>query len=134
MEEKDCMETVIWLITMIPTSMVFTGIGIFAWKRKKPMWFWSGSTVDESEIADIPAYNRANGIMWICYSAVFGSAQCWAFFKWIWQESFLQLDVLPESLFLSSFMEGYTENTGTNSCMQILSYQGKNILENGTGL
>jgi len=28
-------------------------------------------TVEESEIADIPAYNRANGIMWICYSAVF---------------------------------------------------------------
>ena len=65
------METVIWLITMIPTSMVITGIGIFAWKRKKPMWFWSGSTVDESEIADIPAYNRANGIMWIIYSLVF---------------------------------------------------------------
>ena len=65
------METVIWLITMIPTSMVITGIGIFAWKRKKPMWFWSGSTVDESEIADIPAYNRANGIMWIVYSLVF---------------------------------------------------------------
>ena len=65
------METVIWLITMIPTSMVITGIGIFAWKRKKPMWFWSGTTVDESEIADIPAYNRANGIMWIIYSLVF---------------------------------------------------------------
>ena len=65
------METVIWLITMIPTSMVITGIGIFAWKRKKPMWFWSGSTVDESEIADIPAYNRANGIMWLVFSAVF---------------------------------------------------------------
>lgn len=65
------MEKVIWLITIIPTSMVFTGTGIFAWKRKKPMWFWAGTTVEESEIADISAYNRANGIMWICYSAVF---------------------------------------------------------------
>ena len=65
------MEKVIWLITIIPTSMVFTGIGIFAWKRKKPMWFWAGTTVEESEIADISAYNRANGIMWIGYSAVF---------------------------------------------------------------
>ena len=37
------MEKVIWLITRIPTSMVFTGIGIFAWKRKKPMWFLSGT-------------------------------------------------------------------------------------------
>ena len=60
-----------WLVIMIPVSALFTGIGIYAWKRKKPMWFWSGSTVSESEITDIPAYNRANGIMWICYSLVF---------------------------------------------------------------
>ncbi len=56
---------------MIPVSTCFTGIGIFAWKRKKPMWFWSGSTVNENEISDIPAYNRANGIMWLAFSAVF---------------------------------------------------------------
>ena len=65
------METVIWLIIMIPVSAFFSGIGIFAWKRKKPMWFWSGSTVNEWEIRDVPAYNRANGVMWLCYSAVF---------------------------------------------------------------
>ena len=65
------MEQIIWLIVMIPVSLFFTGLGIFAWKRKKPMWFWSGSTVNEWEITDIPAYNRANGIMWLCYSAVF---------------------------------------------------------------
>lgn len=32
------------------------------------MWFWSVSTVEETKIADIPAYNRANGIMWIVFS------------------------------------------------------------------
>ena len=32
------------------------------------MWFWSGTTVDEKEISDIPAFNRANGIMWIAFS------------------------------------------------------------------
>ena len=53
---------------MAPCSAVFTIIGIYAWNRKKPMWFWSGSTVKESEIADIPAYNRANGCMWIAFS------------------------------------------------------------------
>ena len=53
---------------------VFTGLGIFAWRRKKPMWFWSGSVVRESEISDIPAYNRANGIMWLAFSAVFYAA------------------------------------------------------------
>ena len=52
------MDNIIWLIIMIPVSLLFTGIGIYAWKRKKPMWFWSGSTVKESEISDIAAYNK----------------------------------------------------------------------------
>ena len=66
--------SIVWLIIMVPCSALFTGIGIYAWKRKKPMWFWSGSTVDEKEISDIPAYNRANGIMWICFSLIYWTA------------------------------------------------------------
>ena len=62
------MEKIIWLIIMVPVSLLFTGLGIYAWRRKKPMWFWSGSTVKESEISDIAAYNRANGIMWLVFS------------------------------------------------------------------
>jgi len=34
------------------------------------MWFWSGSTVKETEITDVKSYNRENGIMWIGYSLV----------------------------------------------------------------
>lgn len=33
------------------------------------MHFWSGSTVKPEEIADIPSYNRANGLMWAVYAA-----------------------------------------------------------------
>ncbi len=62
------MDNVIWLAIMIPCSAVLTVIGIYAWNRKKPMWFWSDSAVKEAEIADIPAYNRANGLMWIIFS------------------------------------------------------------------
>ena len=65
------MERIIWLIMMVPVASLFTGIGIFAMKRKKPMWFWSGSEVKEREISDVPAYNRANGIMWIVFSLIF---------------------------------------------------------------
>ena len=65
------MEKVIWLVITIPCSLLFTGIGIYAWRRTKPMWFWSGSSVREEEISNVKAYNRENGIMWICYSAVF---------------------------------------------------------------
>ena len=48
------MENLIWLIIMIPCSAILTGIGIYAWHREKPMWFWTGSEVKASEIADIP--------------------------------------------------------------------------------
>ena len=62
------MGNLIWLIIMIPSSLLFTCIGIYAWMRKKPMWFWAGDTVPEDEITDVCAYNRANGIMWLCFS------------------------------------------------------------------
>ncbi len=75
------MDNIIWLIIMVPVSLLFTGIGMYARRRKKPMWFWSGSTVHEYEIRDIPAYNRANGIMWLCYSSVFWISTVLGFFK-----------------------------------------------------
>ena len=65
------METILWIIVTLPCSVSFTALGIYAWTRKKPMWFWSGSTVREYEITDVPAYNRANGRMWLAYSTVF---------------------------------------------------------------
>ena len=68
------MDNIIWCIIMIPSSALFTGIGIYAWNRKKPMWFWSGTTVKETEISDIVAYNHANGIMWIVYSFIYWAA------------------------------------------------------------
>ena len=68
------MKWLIWVIIMAPCSAVFSGLGIYAWRRKKPMWFWSGSVVEEDEISDIPAYNRANGIMWLVFSLIFWSS------------------------------------------------------------
>ena len=65
------MGNIIWLIIMIPVSLLFTVIGIYALKSKKPMHFWSGSTVRASEITDVPAYNKANGIMWLVFSVIF---------------------------------------------------------------
>ena len=61
---------IIWLIIMVPCSALLTGLGIYAIRRKKPMWFYSGSTVGENEIEDIPRYNRANGIMWLVFSVI----------------------------------------------------------------
>ena len=90
------MEQAGWLFIMAPCSAVFTAIGIYAWQRKKPMWFWSGSTVEESEIADIPAYNRANGRMWIIFSLP------------LWLSAFLGLrnDVAALILLIAGFVIG----------------------------
>lgn len=49
-------------------SLIFGLIAFWAFKRKDPMHFWSGSTVMHEEISDIPAYNRANGLMWVAYA------------------------------------------------------------------
>ena len=65
------MENLIFALIMFPCAAAFTALGIFAWKRKKPMWFWSGSEVKPWQIRDIPAYNRANGLMWIIFSMGF---------------------------------------------------------------
>lgn len=64
------MENLIIYIVMLPCSALFTAIGIYAWNRKKPMWFWSGKPVEENEVTDVVSYNHANGIIWITHSLV----------------------------------------------------------------
>ncbi|MEF9990553.1 MAG: hypothetical protein RRZ84_05800 [Romboutsia sp.] len=54
-------------IFISPVALIFILIGIYCFKKKTPMHFWSGTTVKSSEIKDIKSYNRANGIMWILY-------------------------------------------------------------------
>ena len=75
------MERYLFAIIVIPLAALFTGLGIYAMRRKKPMWFWSGSTVRPEEITDIPAYNRANGWMWIAFSGVFWLAAVLSLFR-----------------------------------------------------
>ena len=67
-------DSIVWLVIMIPVCSLLTGIGIYAIRREKPMWFWSGTEVKPEEITDIPAYNRANGIMWLVFSLGFWAA------------------------------------------------------------
>ena len=57
-----------WLFFSCGFALFFTVLGIYAWRRKEPMWFWAGSTVRKEQIKDVKAYNRANGILWIGFS------------------------------------------------------------------
>lgn len=69
-DEENAMELgmVIWFLCVGGCALTFTGIGIYAYRRKEPMWFWSGSIVRKEELTDVQAYNHANGIMWILFS------------------------------------------------------------------
>lgn len=49
-------------------SLIFGVIALWAFKRKDPMHFWSGTTVKAEDISDIPSYNRANSLMWAAYA------------------------------------------------------------------
>ena len=51
---------IIWWIVSYGCAILFFAIGVYALKRKKPMWFWSGTEVDASQITDIKQYNKEN--------------------------------------------------------------------------
>ena len=62
---------ILWYIVMFSCAALFYGIGIYAQKRKAPMWFWSGTEVKPSAITDVARYNLENGRMWKTYSLWF---------------------------------------------------------------
>ncbi len=70
---------VIWFLCVGGCALTFTGIGIYAYRRKEPMWFWSGSIVRKEELTDVQAYNHANGIMWILFQFPIGFQRFYLF-------------------------------------------------------
>lgn len=72
---------IIWSITVFGCAALFLGIGIYAQKREKPMWFYAGTTVDESKITDVKAYNKENATMWKLYSLWFWVSGALYFFN-----------------------------------------------------
>lgn len=70
---------IMWIVCF-GCGLLFFGIGAYARKLKTPMWFWSGTTVDASQITDVTRYNKENGTMWQLYSLWYfaaGAAVCW---------------------------------------------------------
>lgn len=71
---------IMWIVSF-GCAILFFMIGIYARKLKRPMWFWSGSEIDASQISDIRQYNKENGIMWQLYSLWYfaaGLAEIWS--------------------------------------------------------
>ena len=62
---------IIWFVTVGGCGVLFYLMGVYAQRKKTPMHFWAGTTVQSEEITDVEAYNRANGRMWKMYSLVY---------------------------------------------------------------
>ena len=80
MDRENIVGMIIMMLCNFLCGGAFLGIGIWAKKRKDPMHFYSGTKVDPRSIADIPAYNRVNGRMWMIYSVPFWLSGVIAFF------------------------------------------------------
>jgi hypothetical protein len=52
-------------------SLMICACALWVYKRKKPIHFFAGTTVEPKEIDDISAYNKANALMWAIYAACF---------------------------------------------------------------
>ena len=50
---------------------LFIGMGIYALRRHKPVGFWANSKAPRDKIADVPAFNRAVGRLWMIFGTLF---------------------------------------------------------------
>ena len=68
MDNESLIGAIIMALCCFGCGLTFFVIGYFAEKAKKPVNFWSGTSVPVEKVTDIPAYNHANAVMWKVYS------------------------------------------------------------------
>ena len=68
MDGEQIVGMVIMCVTGFGCAGLFSAIGVWAEKRKDPMNFYSGTSVDPATISDVDAYNRENSKMWKAYA------------------------------------------------------------------
>ena len=92
-------EDILALIIMVGCcwlcAAIFCGIALWAAKRKDPMHFYSGTTVDPRTISDIPAYNWEIARLWFVYSVFFWISGIVAFFHMMAAVIIMSLACVP---------------------------------------
>ena len=71
---------VLMVFCCVLCGSIFSGMSVWAKKRRDPMHFYSGTTVDPKTVSDIPAYNLENSKMWMIYSVPFWASAVVSFF------------------------------------------------------
>lgn len=80
MDGEGIVAIIILVLCNVLCGGTFVSVGIWAKKRKDPMHFYSGTSVDPGKITDIAAYNQANARMWMTYSIPFWISAVVSFF------------------------------------------------------
>ena len=97
-------EEIFGLIIMVGScwlcAAIFCGVAFWSSKRKDPMHFWTGSTVDPKTISDISSYNRENAVMWYVYSAFYWLSGIVAFFHMMTAVVIMVIAAVPGLLVL----------------------------------
>ena len=57
------------LIIWSTVTVLIIGIGIWSWNSRKPAGFYAGT--EPPRVRDVKKYNRAVGILWFAYAALF---------------------------------------------------------------
>lgn len=61
-------EIIIFMVIVVIGSVPLVILGIFQYRSKEPVGFWSGHKPPKREqITDMKAYNQKHGVMWILY-------------------------------------------------------------------
>ena len=64
-------EIIFALVIYLLVAAIMLGIGIFQYRSKSPVGFYSGEKPPmESELTDVDAWNKKHGKMWIWYGVI----------------------------------------------------------------
>ena len=65
------MENIIGLVIYLAVSSVMIGIGIFQFRSKKPVAFYTGEKPPaEGELSNVKVWNQKHGRMWVIYGVI----------------------------------------------------------------
>lgn len=95
-------ENMVFVVIVLLCGLAFIGIGIAAFRMKRPIHFWSGSVVKSEEVTDVKAYNKANGWMWLGYGSLFVLTAVVGFYKLTYGGIMLAIDTVPGLFILMS--------------------------------
>ena len=80
-------------VTLLATILAisFFSIGVYAYRRKEVMWFWSSPTYQQLSFHDPVTFNHKTGIMWMLFGIAFFLPVPFRYFHFFKENIFIML-------------------------------------------